>query len=72
MSILKPETVEKIKARRYECFMEDHDSKPWTPGQCAGYAGRGSLATHLFRCKRKDGHGIGNLFCFRHAKTDGY
>jgi hypothetical protein len=65
----QPPTVEQIKARRYECFIEDHESKPWTPGKCAGYAGRG---LHLMRCKRSDGHGIGGLFCKQHAKTDGY
>jgi hypothetical protein len=65
----QPLTVEQIKARRYECFIEDHPTKPWTPGQCAGFAGRG---LNLFRCKRKDGHGIGGLFCKQHAKTDGY
>jgi len=63
------ETAEKIKTRQYECFIEDHESKPWTPGQCAGYAGR---TLHLMRCKRRDGHGIGGLFCKQHAKTDGY
>lgn len=48
---------------------EDHEPRPWTPGQCAGYAGRG---VHLMRCKRKDGHGTGSLFCTQHAKTNGY
>lgn len=62
--------VARITARRYECFIEDHESKPWTPGQCAGFAGRGSLAVHLFRCKRKSGHGIGGLFCKQHAKDE--
>jgi hypothetical protein len=66
------ETIESIKARKYECFMEDHEPKPWTPGRCAGFAGSGSLAQHLFRCKRKDGHGLGGLFCSQHAKTGGY
>lgn len=66
------ETPEKIKHRRYECFMEDHEPKHWTEGRCAGYAGKGSLALHLFRCKRKSGHGVGGLFCFQHAKTGGY
>lgn len=66
------ETVNQIKARKYECFMEDHEPKPWTPGRCAGYAGKGSLALHLFRCKRKDGQGLGGLFCAQHAKTGGY
>lgn len=61
------ETVEQIKERKYECFIEDHEPKPWTPGRCAEYAGRGSLALHLFRCKRKNGYGIGNLFCRQHA-----
>lgn len=65
-------SVEKIKSRQYECFMEDHEPKPWTPGQCAGFAGRGSLGLHLFRCKRKDGHGLGALFCAQHAKTGGF
>lgn len=60
--------TEAIKARTYECFMEDHDPVPWSPGRCAGYAGRGSLALHLFRCKKKDGHGLGGLFCFHHAR----
>jgi hypothetical protein len=64
--------VEKIKSRKYECFMEDHEPKAWSPGQCAGYAGRGSLLVHLFRCKRKDGHGLGGLFCPQHAKTGGF
>jgi hypothetical protein len=64
------DTVERVKARRYECFMEDHADKPWTPGQCAGYAGRGSLALHLFRCKRNSGFGLGGLFCKQHAKTE--
>lgn len=64
--------IETIKARQYECFFEDHDPKPWTPGRCAGFAGRGSLALHLMRCKRRDGHGIGKLFCRQHAQeTDG-
>ncbi len=60
--------IERIKARRYECFMEDHEPKPWTPGQCAGYAGKGSRTVHLFRCKRRDGFGVGGLFCQQHAK----
>jgi len=62
-------TIERIKARRYECFIEDHDDLPWTPGRCAGFAGRG---VHLMRCKRKDGFGTGNLFCAQHAKTGGF
>ncbi len=61
------EAVVRIKRRQYECFMEDHESKPWTPGRCAGYAGSGSMAMHLFRCKRRDGHGLGGLFCRQHA-----
>lgn len=60
-----PETIERVKTRQYECFMEDHDPKPWTSGRCADYAGR---SLHLFRCKRKDGHGLGGLFCRQHAK----
>jgi hypothetical protein len=56
--------IEEIKRRRYECFIEDHESKPWTPGQCAGFAGR---SVHLMRCKRKDGYGLGGLFCRQHA-----
>jgi hypothetical protein len=63
------ESVEKIKAREYECFIEDHEPKKWYPGRCAGYAGRG---LHLMRCKRLDGHGTGKLFCKQHAKTGGY
>ena len=66
------ETIEEIKDRKYECFMNDHEPKPWTPGQCAGFAGKGSRALHLFRCKRRSGHGIGALFCAQHAKTQGY
>lgn len=66
---MEPETVEKIKDRKYECFIEDHEPLPWTPGRCAGYAGRG---VHLMRCKRKDGWGIGGLFCAQHMKTNGY
>lgn len=65
-------TEELIKNRKYECFMEDHDPKSWSPSRCAGYAGRGSLALHLFRCKRKDGHGTGALFCHQHAETGGF
>lgn len=68
----RPEEVERIKGRHYECFMEDHEPLPWTPGRCAGYAGRGSLALHLFRCKRRDGHGLEGLFCSQHAKTGGF
>ena len=60
--------IERVKSREYECFMEDHDPKPWTPGRCAAYAGRGSLALHLFRCKRKSGFGLGELFCAQHAR----
>lgn len=33
--------IGEIKKRRYECFIEDHAEKPWAPGRCAGYAGRG-------------------------------
>ena len=58
------ETVERIKSRQYECFIEDHESLPWSPGQCADYAGR---SLHLMRCKRKDGYGLGGLFCRQHA-----
>jgi len=60
--------VVEIKTRRYECFIEDHESKPWTPGQCAGYAGR---TLHLMRCRRRDGYGPGNLFCKQHATIAG-
>jgi hypothetical protein len=59
------ETVEQIKERKYECFIKDHEPKPWMPGRCASYAGRG---LHLMRCQRKDGHGLGGLFCWQHAK----
>lgn len=38
------EKISRIKERRYECFFEDHEPKWWGPGQCASYAGRGSLA----------------------------
>ena len=69
---MSEETAEKIKRREYECFIEDHEPKPWTPGRCAGYAGRGSMAAHLYRCKRKDGYGTDGLFCKQHAKTGGY
>ena len=62
------ETVEDIKNRKYECFMEGHEPLPWTSGQCADYAGKGSLRVHLFRCKRKPGHGMGRLFCAQHAR----
>jgi hypothetical protein len=58
-------TIEGVKGRKYECFIEDHESLSWTPGRCADYAGRG---VHLMRCKRKDGHGLGGLFCKQHAK----
>lgn len=67
-----PQTADEIRARKYECFMEDHEPKSWSPGRCAGYAGRGSLALHLFRCKRKSGFGIEDLFCKQHASTGGY
>lgn len=66
------EEIDRVKARKYECFMEDHEPRPWSEGRCAGYAGRGSLAVHLFRCKRKSGHGLGGLFCSQHAKTGGF
>ena len=69
VSIRMPETIEEIKSRKYECFIEDHEPKPWTPGRCADYAGR---SLHLMRCKRKDGYGIGGLFCKQHAKAEGY
>lgn len=59
--------IERIKRRKYECFIEDHQPNPWTPGRCADYSGRGSMAVHLYRCKRKSGHGIGGLFCRQHA-----
>ena len=65
MAEFPPETVERVKEREYECFIEDHEPLPWTPGRCAGYAGR---TLHLMRCKRKDGHGLGGLFCQQHAK----
>jgi hypothetical protein len=61
---MKTETVEEIKARKYECFIEDHEPKTWTPGQCAGYAGN---RLHLMRCKRNDGYGLGGLFCKQHG-----
>ena len=53
-----------VKQRRYECFIEGHEDRPWTPGQCADYAGR---SLHLMRCSRKDGYGPGGLFCRQHA-----
>jgi hypothetical protein len=62
--MMEPETPEQIKKRQYECFIEDHEPLPWSPGRCAGYAGRG---LHLMRCKRKDGYGVGGLSCKQHA-----
>jgi hypothetical protein len=64
-SAFPKETVASIKERKYECFIEDHEPIPWTPGRCAGYAGRG---VHLMRCKRHDGYGLGGLFCQQHGK----
>lgn len=61
------ETEESIKARKYECFIEGHEPRPWTPGRCAAYAGR---SLHLMRCTRKDGHGLGGLYCRQHGETD--
>lgn len=63
----RAEKIRKIKERHYECFIEDHESKPWTPGQCAAFAGR---SVHLMRCKRRDGHGLGGLFCRQHDKEE--
>lgn len=64
MVLVAQEQVNKITSRKYECFIEDHEPKPWTPGQCAGYAGP---RLHLMRCKRKSGHGISGLFCRQHS-----
>lgn len=61
------EEVEDIKARKYGCFIEGHEPLPWTPGRCAGYSGR---TLHLMRCKRRDGHGRGGLFCRQHAGVE--
>jgi hypothetical protein len=63
------ELIKRIKERKYECFIEDHEPKPWTAGRCAGFAGRNC---HLMRCKRKDGYGIGNLFCKQHAEMGSF
>ena len=63
---LPRETIEQIKQRRYECFIEGHEPLSWSSGRCADYAGRG---LHLMRCKRKDGRGLGALFCAQHAKN---
>ena len=71
MSETEASRIRSVKSRRYECFMEDHDEKTWTAGRCAGYIGRGSLSTHLFRCKRKSGHGLGGLYCKQHAAIEG-
>lgn len=60
------DTIETIKQRKYECFIEDHEPLNWTPGRCAAYAGR---SLHLMRCKRKDGYGLGGLFCRQHEKA---
>lgn len=62
---LHGDTIEKVKAREYECFYEDQEPKKWTEGRCAGYAGR---TLHLERCKRRSGHGLGGLFCKQHSK----
>lgn len=37
------ELVEKIMARRYDCFFSGYEPKKWSdaPGRCAGYAGQG-------------------------------
>jgi hypothetical protein len=59
------ETIDDIKKRQYECFIEDHEPRRWTAGRCASYAGRG---LHLMRCTRRDGHGLGNLFCKQHSR----
>ena len=69
---MRDETIEEIKERHYECFIEDREPKKWSdaPERCAGYAGSGSLALHLYRCKRKNGHGPGALFCKQHAKDE--
>lgn len=64
-----PEDIESIKSRKYECFIEGHEPLPWSPGRCAGYAGR---TLHLMRCKRNSGHGLGGFFCSQHAKTNGH
>lgn len=58
-------TIEEIKSRKYECFIEDHEPKTWSPGRCAGFSGR---SLNLMRCKKKDGQGLGKLFCRYHAR----
>lgn len=58
------ESADDIMKRQYECFIEDHEPKPWSHGRCAAYAGR---SLHLMRCKRKSGFGLGGLFCKQHA-----
>ena len=32
-----PESEDRIKARRYECFIEDHEEKTWSPGLPANW-----------------------------------
>lgn len=56
-------SIDHVKARKYECFIEDHEPKVWSTGRCAAYAGR---TLHLMRCKRKSGFGLGGLFCKQH------
>ena len=58
--------------RQYECFMEDHDPKPWDAGPLRWLRRERPLGLHLFRCKRKSGHGADALFCRQHAASGGY
>jgi hypothetical protein len=56
--------IDEIKRRRYE-FLPGKKPERWYPGRCADYCGRGFTNS---RCKYKDGHGLGGLFCKCHAK----
>ena len=65
--------IEKISSANTSAFHGWKTMKLYLDaGTLCGLRGRGSLALHLFRCKRKDGHGLGGLFCHTHAKTGGY
>lgn len=61
-----PKTLEEAKRKRYGVWAGNPKGNRYKKGYCAYKVG--SAFAYFHQCSRKNGHGIGKLYCKQHAK----
>lgn len=61
----EPKTIEEARAYRYNCWAGNPNGWKYVEGRCAYSVWNNMLS---YQCSRKNGKGVGGLYCGTHAK----